>query len=112
MAVPFNLSGLSGRDAVGDALSRAILGIDSNDRSLFESACLTDADMTVIGGGYKIEGVSDAIWAEVKLRMLTRTVKDSGPRSVHSSKGCSSWSLRMPSAMYASSTKMARRRRV
>ncbi len=42
MAPPQLLSDLSPREAVADALYRAILGIDSSDRAMFESGCVTD----------------------------------------------------------------------
>ena len=44
------------REAVADALHRCILGLDSNDRELFESACVKNETMTVIAGEFNIEG--------------------------------------------------------
>lgn len=49
------------RDAVADALHRCVLGIDSNDHALFESACLTNEEMVWVGGGFNVEG-----WAAIK----------------------------------------------
>lgn len=40
---------LSGRDAVADALYRLILGLDSNDKDLFDSAITDDMAFTVNG---------------------------------------------------------------
>lgn len=56
MASPVTLTALTPREAIVDALHRCILGIDSNDHSLFESSCLKTEDMTVLAGGYTIEG--------------------------------------------------------
>lgn len=44
------------REAVADALHRCILGLDNNDRSLFESACLKDEGMLVVAAGFTIQG--------------------------------------------------------
>ncbi len=52
---------LTPREAVADALHRCVLGIDSNDYDLFESACLTNEEMTWVGNGINIEG-----WTAVK----------------------------------------------
>ncbi|KAF2029824.1 hypothetical protein EK21DRAFT_112502 [Setomelanomma holmii] len=56
MATPVALPTLSTREAVADALYRCVLGIDNNDRALFESACLKDESMLVVAGPFKIEG--------------------------------------------------------
>jgi hypothetical protein len=58
MSTPSALA-LTPREAVTDALHRAILGLDSNNRALFESACLTTEEMQWIGGGYAIMGWED-----------------------------------------------------
>lgn len=55
MAPPHPLA-LTPREAVIDTLHRAILGLDSNDRSLFESACLTTDEMEWVGGGVSATG--------------------------------------------------------
>lgn len=44
------------REAVADALHRAVLGLDSNDRALFESACLTTDALQWTGGGFSATG--------------------------------------------------------
>lgn len=49
---------LSPREAVADALHRCILGLDTNDRDLFESACVKDESATVIAGPDTIQGWS------------------------------------------------------
>jgi hypothetical protein len=50
------LTALTPREAIADALHRCILGIDSNNQSLFESACLKNENMTIVAGPYNIEG--------------------------------------------------------
>jgi hypothetical protein len=60
MANSIALTGLTPREAIADALHRCVLGMDSNDRKLFESACLKDESMTVIAGAFTIEG-----WASI-----------------------------------------------
>jgi hypothetical protein len=52
---------LSPREAVADALHRAVLGIDSNNQDLFSSACLQTEEMLWIGGGFHIAG-----WSAIK----------------------------------------------
>ncbi|KAJ4292382.1 hypothetical protein N0V90_009044 [Kalmusia sp. IMI 367209] len=47
---------LNPREAVADALYRCILGIDSNNRDLFESACVKNESMTVVADPFTIEG--------------------------------------------------------
>ncbi|RYP15612.1 hypothetical protein DL765_005591 [Monosporascus sp. GIB2] len=56
MANPVTLTALSPREAVADALHRCLLGIDSNNRDLFESGCLKNESMTVIAGPITLEG--------------------------------------------------------
>lgn len=60
MADSSNLNTLTSREAVVDTLHCALLGLDSNDRALFTSTCLTTDEMVWIGGGYSISG-----WAAV-----------------------------------------------
>lgn len=56
MADMISLTSFSPREAVADALHRCVLGLDSDDRDLFESACLTNESMIFIGGGFTLEG--------------------------------------------------------
>jgi hypothetical protein len=56
MADKVTLTSLTPREAVADALHRCLLGIDSNDKALFESGCLTNETMTVIAGPMTIDG--------------------------------------------------------
>jgi hypothetical protein len=56
MAQSNMLTGLGPREAVADALHRCILGLDSNDRDLFESACVKDESATIIAGPETIQG--------------------------------------------------------
>jgi hypothetical protein len=56
MVEPINLTGLSPRKAVADALHRCVLGIDSNDRALFASSCLTNENLTIVTASAKLEG--------------------------------------------------------
>jgi hypothetical protein len=50
-----HLTSLNPREAVTDALYRCLLGIDSNDRGMFESACLKDESMSVVAGPINLE---------------------------------------------------------
>ncbi|KAF2132358.1 hypothetical protein P153DRAFT_354971 [Dothidotthia symphoricarpi CBS 119687] len=50
------LTALSPREAVADALYRCALGIDSNNRDMFESGCLKDESMSLVVGPSTIEG--------------------------------------------------------
>ena len=61
MADMISLISLSPQEAVADALHRCVLGLDSDDRDLFESACLTNESMIFIGGGFALEG-----WTAIK----------------------------------------------
>lgn len=56
MADLVTLTALSPREAVADALYRCVLGIDSNNRDLFESGCLKNESMIVVAGPFTIEG--------------------------------------------------------
>ena len=56
MADLATLTALSPREAVADALHRCVLGIDSNNRDLFESGCLKNESMTVVAAPITIEG--------------------------------------------------------
>ena len=56
MAQSDTLIALSPREAVADALHRCVLGLDNNDRDLFESACLKDETATVVAGPNTIQG--------------------------------------------------------
>jgi hypothetical protein len=56
MPSPSPLHALTPREAVTDALHRAILGLDSNNRTLFASACLTTPEMQWHGGGISVYG--------------------------------------------------------
>ncbi|OBT67635.1 hypothetical protein VE03_03824 [Pseudogymnoascus sp. 23342-1-I1] len=56
MADLVTLSSLSPREAVEDALYRCILGIDSNNRELMESACLKSEEMTITIGPATVSG--------------------------------------------------------
>jgi hypothetical protein len=58
MAEQITLGSLSSREAVTDALYRAIHGIDTNDHALLSSACVQDSTMTMTIGSIKIEGWS------------------------------------------------------
>jgi hypothetical protein len=56
MADPLTLTALSPREAVADAIHRCVLGIDSNNRDLFESGCLKNESMTVVAGSITLKG--------------------------------------------------------
>ena len=51
-----SLPNLSPRDAVIDALHRCFTGMDTNNRDLYESACLKDESMTVVIGPTTVQG--------------------------------------------------------
>lgn len=52
---------LAPHEAVADALHRCVLGIDSDNQELFESACLKNEEMIWTGNGINIEG-----WTAIK----------------------------------------------
>jgi pyruvate-formate lyase-activating enzyme len=56
MAQSNTMVALSPREAVADALHRCVLGLDNNDRYLFESACLKDENVVLIASGVTIQG--------------------------------------------------------
>jgi hypothetical protein len=57
MSHPTVLTGLTPREAIADTLHRAVLGLDTNDTSLFNSAILTsDPDTTVTAGPFTASG--------------------------------------------------------
>lgn len=58
MAQSYTLIGLSPREAVADALQRCVLGFDSNDRDLVESAMIKDENSSFIIGLNTIQGWS------------------------------------------------------
>jgi hypothetical protein len=58
MADAAKLTALNPREAVVDALYRCVLGIDSNNRELFESACLKNESMTLVAGPVTLNGWS------------------------------------------------------
>ena len=49
MALPSSLSSLSVREAITDALYRAVLGLDTSDKALFDSALTQDANFDLNG---------------------------------------------------------------
>lgn len=53
---PHTLPNLTAREAVADALYRCVLGLDSNDRPLFESAMVQDASARFIVGPTTLSG--------------------------------------------------------
>jgi hypothetical protein len=67
MAQPKILTGLTPREAVADTLHRCILGIDTNDRDLFESTWLRDESAKVVAGPYTMDGWNaiNEFWARV-----------------------------------------------
>ena len=78
MASATNLTGLSTREAVADALHRCVLGMDSNNRPLFESACLKGEDMVVMAGSIPLNGWAaiDAMMDRVFAIITTHTVSN------------------------------------
>lgn len=56
MTQPTTLAGLSPREAVADAIHRCVLGLDNNDRALFESAMVKDEATSVTAGPRVLQG--------------------------------------------------------
>jgi hypothetical protein len=56
MSPPISLPSLTPREAIADALTRCVLGFDTNSRTLFESACLKDETMTIAIGPTVVQG--------------------------------------------------------
>ena len=73
MAQSDTFTALSPREAVADALHRCILGLDSNDRDLFESACLKDESATVVAGPNTIQGWSTISESMSRVFLLVTT---------------------------------------
>ncbi|KAH7136174.1 hypothetical protein B0J11DRAFT_520067 [Dendryphion nanum] len=73
-----NLTGLTPREAIADALHRCVLGLDSNNRDLFESACRKNENITVIAGAIKIEGWTaiNNFFARVFAVVTTHTISN------------------------------------
>jgi hypothetical protein len=59
MAYPQSLSGLSTREQITDTIVRACLGLDSNDKALWESAWAADPDITLDINGNVMKGLED-----------------------------------------------------
>jgi hypothetical protein len=78
MATSTTLTGLTPREAITDALHRCVLGIDSNNRELFESSCLKDESMTVVAGPFNIEGWSaiNDFFAKLFTLVTTHTISN------------------------------------
>jgi len=58
MAASATLPSLTPLEAVADTLHRCVLGIDTNDRDLFASACVQDETMAIIFRSGALEGWS------------------------------------------------------
>jgi hypothetical protein len=56
MASPITLTNLSPREAVADALHRCVLGIDTKNKDLFASGCVTDESMILVAGPTTLTG--------------------------------------------------------
>jgi hypothetical protein len=70
---------LSPHESIADTLHRAILGLDTNDRTLFASACLTDdTSMTVIAGPATAHGWSaiESLFEPVFRIVTTHTISN------------------------------------
>jgi len=80
MADKFMLTSLSPREAVADALHRFVLGADSDNRELLESACLKDESMEFIGGGFHVKGWTAINELFQRLFTLITTHTVSNPR--------------------------------
>lgn len=73
----------SPREAIADTLHRCVLGIDSNDRNLLESACLMNEEMTFIAGPIVAEGWSAVQQLFEKVFVLVTTHITSNVRIQH-----------------------------
>jgi hypothetical protein len=70
------MSALTPREAIADTIHTAILALDTNDRALFASTCLTTSpDMTVTAGPFVAQGWSniESLFAPV-FRLVTTHV--------------------------------------
>ena len=56
MADQATLTGLSSREEVADALHRCLLGVDSNNKDLFASACLKNEEINIVAGPVNVKG--------------------------------------------------------
>lgn len=66
MSYPHTLPGLTDREAVADALYRAVIGIDTNDRALWDSAWVKTGDGCCVMNGTEIKGADlDKIFENV-----------------------------------------------
>jgi len=59
MAYPQSLSGLSTREEIADTIIRACLGLDSNDKALWESAWAADPDISLDINGNVMKGLEN-----------------------------------------------------
>ena len=59
MAYPLSLSGLSEREEITDTVVRALLGLDSNDKFLWESAWALDSDIILDINGNVLKGLEN-----------------------------------------------------
>jgi SnoaL-like domain len=59
MAYPLSLSGLSTREQISDAIFRACLGLDSNNKALWESAWASDPEISMDIGGNVLTGLEN-----------------------------------------------------
>ena len=57
MSLPLHLSNLTDREAIADAIYRAVIGADSNDQELFDSAFVPDAEFEM--NGQSIKGLAN-----------------------------------------------------
>jgi hypothetical protein len=75
MSPPITLSSLTPREAIADALSRCVSGLDTNSRPLFESACLKDETMTFAFGPTVLQGwPTFSAFTERAFRLITTHV--------------------------------------
>lgn len=73
MADAATLTVLYPREAVSDALYRCLLGIDSNNRELFDSAWLKDDSTTFSAGPFTVKGWSGISDTFLRLSKLVTT---------------------------------------
>lgn len=64
MAYPITIKGLTPREAVADALHRSMLGFDTNERSLLESAFVKDEDTSIVLDKEVVQG-----WTAMEARI-------------------------------------------
>ena len=78
MALPTSLSSLSPREAVADAMYRALLGLDTGDSAMFDASMTNDAvaDMGMGGVMEGVEAINEGIFKRVGPMMTHHNISN------------------------------------